>query len=73
MAITSRAPTVGQLGTMARAQAITLEQVDLANDIVKTRFAGLTLEAQSLVAASIIQALAMNYAAEVRLGIGIGK
>jgi hypothetical protein len=70
MAITSRAPNVGQLGTLARAHAVTLEQVDLANDIVKTRFAGLTLEAQSLVAASIIQALAMNYAAEVRLGIG---
>jgi hypothetical protein len=70
MPITSIAPTTIQLGRLARAQAITLEQVDLAKDIVMTRFPGLTPETQCLVVASIVQALATNYAAEVRAGVG---
>lgn len=54
-----------QLGRLAKAQAITVEQVDLAMDIVATKFRGIDPDTQVMAAVGVLQALATNYAAQV--------
>ncbi|SEA12951.1 hypothetical protein [Variovorax sp. YR216] len=52
-----------QKSMLARAHAITLEQLDLAKDIAST-FAGASTHEQRELAAQLVQALATNYLAE---------
>ncbi|MCR8956309.1 hypothetical protein M0765_000755 [Variovorax sp. S2] len=64
MPIELREPVGGQLSALARAQAITKEQLDLAKDLVATQLPGVKAADQINAALKVAQVLATNYLAE---------